>query len=852
MELVAKRNQAEVNFRNSHTAIAHILLKRARKTLKQTAKAAKLTFIAEKLAFCHHGEGDYWEAVRAINNGDTRATAVAVQRFLDGDGKVCVTPKENAEAATKHFTAVYNSVREIPEGADHAMRQVAQRQVRIELDDPISVAELEEVLRKAKPGKATSNDLPVELLEACRQCPAALEGLHRLVSDVFEDERFSPLPPPEPPPPAQPPPTTRRALIAGAKNYAWRCQWQQENPKHGDSKDRYASYCVATTHAKAIELGAKPADLNYDHEHGYLQIFPDSLRVAAPVVEGTDDGAPVSALLLEFARMRLKILPKKGDLRDLNNWRGIMLLDAASKVVSMIINGRLQRLLKEVGIEAQNGFMGGRGCVDGSFCIRQALMKRKEHGLASWVLFVDLVKAFDSVPRGVLFEVLRKFGVPPHLIHVIKRMNTDLMVTFDLGGEPVAVPCTVGVKQGCPLSPTLFLFVMQACLESLNSAMPSNAKLEFRTNTRLQGKCGGNVSGTDWTNKGEFSFGFWASLYADDAATPASSRSGLLAVANALNDHMRLFGLLMHVGNGTKKSKTEAMYCPARGDAYRDGDTSDLVLSCGGTISFTESFVYLGSLLHRDLTDHHDVDARIKKAAKAFGALRDRVFSSKDVPERLKGKVYSGGVLSVLLYGCESWCLTAESINRLSLWHNKRIREMCRVTMCQTFVHRITSRSLQQRTGVFELPYYLASRTLLWAGHVARMAKSRLPKRLMLSWVNEPRVAGGQEMNFGRSLQRHLKYFDIPTTFTDWAILAQDRGAWHQLVTKPPFPISKPFLRAPRGDTRASMEEKRIAEAIHEADIADRRAVFNPTEFSEPDTDTDADADLLVLQPLRA
>ena len=48
-----------------------------------------------------------------------------------------------------------------------------------------------------------------------------------------------------------------------------------------------------------------------------------------------------------------------------------------------------------------------------------------------------------------------------------------------------------------------------------------------------------------------------------------------------------------------------------------------LVLDCGGTVSFTESFVYLGSLLHRDLSDHHDVDARIKKASKAFGALRD-------------------------------------------------------------------------------------------------------------------------------------------------------------------------------------------------------------------------------------
>ena len=59
------------------------------------------------------------------------------------------------------------------------------------------------------------------------------------------------------------------------------------------------------------------------------------------------------------------------------------------------------------------------------------------------------------------------------------------------------------------------------------------------------------------------------------------------------------------------------MLCPARDEEYEAGDTSDLILDCGGTASFTQSFVYLGSLLHRDLSDHHDVDARIKKASKA-------------------------------------------------------------------------------------------------------------------------------------------------------------------------------------------------------------------------------------------
>ena len=42
----------------------------------------------------------------------------------------------------------------------------------------------------------------------------------------------------------------------------------------------------------------------------------------------------------------------------------------------------------------------------------------------------------DSVPRDVLWAVLAKMGVPAHLIHVIKRMNADLKVTFDLNGEP--------------------------------------------------------------------------------------------------------------------------------------------------------------------------------------------------------------------------------------------------------------------------------------------------------------------------------------------------------------------------------------------------------------------------------
>ena len=78
------------------------------------------------------------------------------------------------------------------------------------------------------------------------------------------------------------------------------------------------------------------------------------------------------------------------------------------------------------------------------------------------------------------------------------------------------------------------------------------------------------------------------------------------------------------------------------------------------------------------------------------------------------------------MYGCESWCLTAESVRRLANSHNKPIREMFRVTMLHPHIDRITSEGLQKRTGVFSLEYYLASRTLLWAVHVARPGCTRI------------------------------------------------------------------------------------------------------------------------------
>ena len=105
---------------------------------------------------------------------------------------------------------------------------------------------------------------------------------------------------------------------------------------------------------------------------------------------------------------------------------------------------------------------------------------------------------------------------------------------------------------------------------------------------------------------------------------------------------------------------------------------------------------------------------------------------------------------------------------------------------------------------------------LLWTDPVACMPENRLPKRVMLSWVHEPRIEGGQQLTFGRSLERHLNYFGLvddsgkAVTISEWATLAQDSAGWLKLVTKMPFDTGKPQLRPPSATTGHAIGEAEL------------------------------------------
>ena len=117
------------------------------------------------------------------------------------------------------------------------------------------------------------------------------------------------------------------------------------------------------------------------------------------------------------------------------------------------------------------------------------------------------------------------------------------------------------------------------------------------------------------------------------------------------------------------KSKSEIAFYPQPRQFYDnpniyDGtDTNPVAADAlGGFIPVVDQFRYLGSITDKTLNDGVDVDNNISKASRAFGALRKLIFGPRYIDIGTKSTIYTCLVLSILLFGSESWRLTARSL----------------------------------------------------------------------------------------------------------------------------------------------------------------------------------------------
>ena len=138
--------------------------------------------------------------------------------------------------------------------------------------------------------------------------------------------------------------------------------------------------------------------------------------------------------------------------------------------------------------------------------------------------------------------------------------------------------------------------------------------------------------------------------------------------------------------------------------------------------------------------------------------------------------------LPVLLYGSELWCLTERLLNKLRAFHARCARSMCRVTLLHTRIHRISTATLLDRLGLTPIDDLITTNILRWAGHVMRMGKERLPRKLMTSWVRNPRPKGCPQFTYGRGLYKAMSKRGINRD--TWFEKTSERNIWRKMIKR--------------------------------------------------------------------
>ena len=141
------------------------------------------------------------------------------------------------------------------------------------------------------------------------------------------------------------------------------------------------------------------------------------------------------------------------------------------KVLERVLDSHIR---EKVDIDKlQYGFVPGRGTTDAIFTVRQLQEKYRAVKKPLYFAFVDLEKAFDRIPRAVLWWALRSLGVEEWAVRVIQGMYSNARSRVRVNGQlSDEFEVQVGVHQGSVLSPLLFILVLEALSREFRTGVP--------------------------------------------------------------------------------------------------------------------------------------------------------------------------------------------------------------------------------------------------------------------------------------------------------------------------------------------------------------------------------------------
>ena len=132
-------------------------------------------------------------------------------------------------------------------------------------------------------------------------------------------------------------------------------------------------------------------------------------------------------------------------------------------LTKIMLTRLLEHVVDLVLSESQCGFRRGRSTIDMIFFARQQQEKCREQHQDLYLAFVDLTKAFYTVNRDLLWNILRKFGCPPTFIAILQQFHIGMFAQVVMArSQSSSFPVEVGVKQGSVLAPIIFNLLLAA------------------------------------------------------------------------------------------------------------------------------------------------------------------------------------------------------------------------------------------------------------------------------------------------------------------------------------------------------------------------------------------------------
>ena len=307
--------------------------------------------------------------------------------------------------------------------------------------------------------------------------------------------------------------------------------------------------------------------------------------------------------------------PKKGDLRLAKNYRGITLTSIAAKIYNALLQNRIEPKIDNILRKNQNSFRRNRSTTSQILTIRRILEVVRAKNLQATLIFVDFTKAFDSIHRGKMEQILLVYGIPKETVAAITILyrNTKVKVRSP-DGDTKYFDIVAGVLQGDMLAPYLFIICLDYVLRTLIDKISENGfKLTKKRSRRYRAK---TITDTDYI--------------AILANTPDQAETLLHSLEWAAT------GIGLYVNAHT----TEYM-------CYnRTGDISTLD---GTPLKLVDKFTYLESSV---ASTEKDIDTRLTKAWTAINRLL--IIWKSDLTDKMKRSFFQAAVVSILLYGCTS------------------------------------------------------------------------------------------------------------------------------------------------------------------------------------------------------